>query len=677
MQTRKKIIFVVLISILLIGVLGASYAVFSYSKIGSNQELITGDIYMHYNETNTLTLSNAMPSSTYDPTKYFEFTIDGKNTNSKYDIYYDINLLHGDVPDGKTEENRILDKFLKFRLTEFVENETTHELVETEIFTNKSYSDLSSAKRIHVDTISKNTMSEVTHRYRLYMWISNDVVIGNSENPNKDYDQSVWNNLFASIKVRATGDFEEKYTTTSPSCFTTELTYANATLNTNMTSGELQACVNYLTDQWGPEEEGNTVDVGETYQAFCNGTGTYWGNTFQERLDNILFESYQLEYFAEHNIISAEESISITGYVQDTYELNTNMTSEEVQTCVNYLTDERGPEEEGNTVDVGETYEAFCNGTGTLWGGTFQDSIDWGGFNDNELEYFAEHNIISFVERPSICNTTDIIIPSTINGNSVTTIGDFAFQNNQLSSVVIPNSVTTIGTQAFTENQLTSVTLGNSVTTIGDSAFQNNQLSSVVIPNSVTTIGSEAFTDNQLTSVTLGNSVTTIGDTAFSCNKLTSVTISNSVTTIGNSAFSWNQLTSVTIGNSVATIGDDAFYENQLTSVTIPDSVTTIGSSAFSWNQLTSVEIGNGITSIKYSAFFKSNSTYTSNGITYYNNPNLSSITIDKSCNDIKNNLKYNNTNYYPWLSSSSPYTGSYSAGTTIYGSNGEVCNAY
>jgi len=202
---NKRVLIAIIVAVLLIGIVGVTFAAYTYTRQGIyTSKQVVGDIYMHYTESNSLTLSNAMPSSTFDSTKYFEFTVDGKNTNTKYDIWYDINLLRGDVPDGKIEANRIQDKFIKFRLTEFINN------VETEIFTNKSYSDLSSAKRIHVATIPKNTMSEVTHRYRLYMWISNDVVIGNAENPNKDYDITTWNNLFASIKVSSTGDFEEK-----------------------------------------------------------------------------------------------------------------------------------------------------------------------------------------------------------------------------------------------------------------------------------------------------------------------------------------------------------------------------------------------------------------------------------------------------------------------------------
>ena len=46
-------------------------------------------------------------------------------------------------------------------------------------------------------------------------------------------------------------------------------------------------------------------------------------------------------------------------------------------------------------------------------------------------------------------SNTDIIIPASIRGVAVTNIGDLAFQNNNLTSVIIPDSVTYIGDGAF------------------------------------------------------------------------------------------------------------------------------------------------------------------------------------------------------------------------------------
>ena len=198
---------------------------------------------------------------------------------------------------------------------------------------------------------------------------------------------------------------------------------------------------------------------------------------------------------------------------------------------------------------------------------------------------------------------TDVVIPSSINGVSVTKIGDSAFKSNNLTSVVIPDSVTTIGKQAFRDNDLTSVVIPDTVTTIGDSAFESNKLTSVVIPNSVTTIGAYAFYLNKLTSVVIPDSVTSIGISAFESNKLTSVVIPGSVTTIGGRAFYRNNLTNVVIPGSVTIIGDMAFSYNSITTVIIPDSVTTIGQYAFSNNNLSSVDIPDSVTSIGDSAF--------------------------------------------------------------------------
>ena len=125
---------------------------------------------------------------------YFEFTVDGKNTTTNKDIYYKIILNHGDDETGKT---RIKDNLLKFRLTENKDNK------ETIIVDNMSYDDLTN-KRIWADTIDKNTTSEVVHTYRLYMWISNDTVIGNV---NQDYTMEEWKDVFASIKVNVAGGF--------------------------------------------------------------------------------------------------------------------------------------------------------------------------------------------------------------------------------------------------------------------------------------------------------------------------------------------------------------------------------------------------------------------------------------------------------------------------------------
>jgi len=198
---NKKVIIAIIVAVLLISIVGVTFAAYTYSRQGtSNSKQVVGDIYMHYTESNSLTLTNAMPSSTYDSTKYFEFTVDGKNTTTNKTIWYDIVINRGDSQTGI----RINDNLIKFKLVEVVNNS------ETVLVDNQSYSDLSSGKRIYVSTIPYNTTNEIVHTYRLYMRISESTTICGGDEDNCDYTLANWEQVYASIKVNVTGDFTEK-----------------------------------------------------------------------------------------------------------------------------------------------------------------------------------------------------------------------------------------------------------------------------------------------------------------------------------------------------------------------------------------------------------------------------------------------------------------------------------
>ena len=173
-------------------------------------------------------------------------------------------------------------------------------------------------------------------------------------------------------------------------------------------------------------------------------------------------------------------------------------------------------------------------------------------------------------------------------GSSVTSIGNYAFQNcSSLASVTVPSSVTSISSSAFYNcYSLASVTIPSGVTSISPSAFQNcYSLVSITIPSSVTSIGNYAFQNcPSLASVTVPNSVTSISTYAFyNCYSLVSITIPSGVTSISPSAFqNCYSLASVTVPSSVTSIGNYAFHNcYPLASITIPNSVTSIGTYAF------------------------------------------------------------------------------------------------
>lgn len=204
-----------------------------------------------------------------------------------------------------------------------------------------------------------------------------------------------------------------------------------------------------------------------------------------------------------------------------------------------------------------------------------------------------------------------VVVPSTINGKKVTSIGKSAFfYCKSITSIVIPNSVTSIGENAFNEcASLTSITLPNTIISIGNGTFSYcKNLKSITIPDSVKSIGEYAFCDcASLTSIKIPDSVTSISDWAFTtCTGLTSVTIGNGVTSIGGAAFNGcTGLTSVTIPNSVKSIGMNAFAGCvSVKSLTIGNNVASIESGAFtSCKSLTNVTIPDSVTSVASAAF--------------------------------------------------------------------------
>ncbi|MDD6526571.1 MAG: leucine-rich repeat domain-containing protein [Oscillospiraceae bacterium] len=301
---------------------------------------------------------------------------------------------------------------------------------------------------------------------------------------------------------------------------------------------------------------------------------------------------------------------------------------------------------------------------------------EWFATKASASEYIQGNYVYTVSNGKAIITDCDelisgnIVIPSTLGGYPVTSIGSSAFRyRRSLTSVTIPNSVTSIGYSAFREcTSLTNISIPYGVTSIGDEAFYDctglTQINwnaesvsdfwyngnvfhnagttedgiDVVFGDNVKSIPAYAFYEisssyrPNIKFITIGNSVTSIGNYAFSgCTGLTSVTIGDGVTSIGNSAFSdCTGLTSITLPDSVTSIGKFAFSDcTGLTSITIPDSVTSICGWAFdNCSSLTGLTIPNSVTSIGRYAF--------------YNCTSLTSITIPDSVTSIGEGAFYN-----------------------------------
>lgn len=240
---------------------------------------------------------------------------------------------------------------------------------------------------------------------------------------------------------------------------------------------------------------------------------------------------------------------------------------------------------------------------------------------------------------------TEIVIPESIDGVTITTIGDFAFnQMTSVTSISIPNTVTKINRYAFCGcSSLTSIEIPSGVTSIGDFAFTRcDSLNSIVLPKSVVSIGNSAF--SSIREITLSNTDTLCGIQPFTdklnkvnfigtidewaqsswgkvlseiqlpyegydlyingeivtnltltetteisayafyfCRSLNSATLTNKVKRLGYASFQRCKfLTSVGLGEGVTSIGEDAFLQCiALESINFPSSITSIDAGAF------------------------------------------------------------------------------------------------
>ncbi len=183
---------------------------------------------------------------------------------------------------------------------------------------------------------------------------------------------------------------------------------------------------------------------------------------------------------------------------------------------------------------------------------------------------------------------TELTIPSL-----VTSIGDSAFTDCKIESVVIPSGITQIGTLAFAGNknlkELTFVTPTETNIVIGDAAFQDCwALTELVLPEGVTTLGFRAFMNcKSLKKLTLPTSLTTLTSTdqfngAAALEEVVGLE-NTQLTLISNGMFfgatKWNEF--VKLPNTVTSIGTHAFADAGITGVILGSGVTEFSTQPF------------------------------------------------------------------------------------------------
>ena len=204
-ELKSKKVIIALIFIIMISVLGVTYAFFEYYGVSADYVVSAGEVTLTFNEgTDTIDLTNIFPETKEEARErddnVITFTVSGVNTTENKDIWYEIMLNEGEEVEGLT---RFLPKELMFDLTEINPDGTENLVVD-----NMNFGKFDNT-RIWVNTILKDNETTFTRTYELRMWLSDKVLISDTYE-GADYTTSEFRQRYASVKVSVFGDFNEK-----------------------------------------------------------------------------------------------------------------------------------------------------------------------------------------------------------------------------------------------------------------------------------------------------------------------------------------------------------------------------------------------------------------------------------------------------------------------------------
>ncbi len=423
MNKYKKITMVMCSLGLILLLTGVTYSFFNYTKTGNANNLETGSISFNIDEGEAISLTNVFPmtaseaeeatldtltigisgSTTYASGEEFLISIVDvtKLNNKEIPINYIATYEETTGNSIGTEEDDYFTERESKSANIYLLNETGRVKEDKQVLvgfikggtagidgtlTIKAYVD---ADRIAITDTPEESSD----------WVAGRQVFSTTE----------WNSLKGnsaiSFKIKA-----ESYTklwveepepddVTPSTCFDKQ-TIKIYTVNPNMTQTELNDCITYINSK------NISFDNNGTAEDFCLGTAKLNGQTFSIVLISDQKNNYfsDMSYMEDHNIVASEIGIKITHYdsscgsdlVLPNYIktakalINPNITQSEINDCVDYFANTLGYSV--NTSN-NETFETYCDGTGTMWGRTFQNDID-DRYSENQLTYLKNHNII-------------------------------------------------------------------------------------------------------------------------------------------------------------------------------------------------------------------------------------------------------------------------------------------
>ena len=160
-----------------------------------------------------------------------------------------------------------------------------------------------------------------------------------------------------------------------------------------------------------------------------------------------------------------------------------------------------------------------------------------------------------------------VVIPDTVTylrvKYAVKSIGEYAFDHSDLTTIVIPDHIQSIGESAFGScKNLTSVTLPEGIDRLFRVFSGCTSLRRITIPKSVVSVNALFGNCTNLDSVVLPPNITLLGSTFANCISLQNVTLPDSLQIIRRLTFlNCQSLQSITLPEKVTEVNTQAFKD--------------------------------------------------------------------------------------------------------------------
>ena len=176
-DSKSKVLIITAIIVLIIAVIGVSYAAIFYSKIGDEvNNVSTGTIVMSYTEnTNGIYLTNASPMTDEvgrtltDENLYFDFTVNATMSGNANVDYV--------ISASKDSYSTLEDSAVKVYLTSLNGTNETTVLAPTKVSSLRTTNDIFYVPDNQYVILESNFTKSESRNYRLRMWVSDDYVL--------------------------------------------------------------------------------------------------------------------------------------------------------------------------------------------------------------------------------------------------------------------------------------------------------------------------------------------------------------------------------------------------------------------------------------------------------------------------------------------------------------------